>query len=105
MPKRWLEQKLLPTTSWNGLKLIRAPSCHIWTAITEHFGSFRYSEIFASVVDLNSMLILSQQPIVRLKSGRFRSLVHSKSNAFREPWTPSKSVAPFTHICPPFPYP
>ena len=30
---------------------------------------------------------------------------HSKSNAFKGPWTPSKSLDPLTHICPPFPYP
>ena len=47
----------------------------------------------------------SQHPIVRLKSGRSGSLAHSKSNAFMVPWTPSKSLDPFTHICPPFPYP
>ena len=30
---------------------------------------------------------------------------HSKSNVFTVPWTPSKSLDPFTHICPPFLYP
>ena len=30
---------------------------------------------------------------------------HSKSNMFTVPWTPSKSLDPFTHICPPFLYP
>ena len=46
----------------------------------------------------------SQHPIVRLKSGRPSCLAHSKSNTFRGPWTPSKSLDLFTHICPPFPY-
>ena len=51
-------------------------------------------------------IYLSQQPIVQLKSGQSGSLAHSKANAFMMPWTPSKvSRPPFTHICPPFPYP
>ena len=40
-----------------------------------------------------------------LKSGQSSSLAHSEANVFPVPWTPSKSIDPFTHICPPFPYP
>ena len=47
----------------------------------------------------------SQHPVVCLKSGRSSSLAHSKSKRFMAPWTPSKSLDPFTHICPPFLYP